>query len=64
MGSCSKETMGCLVIQVSPSILIFYSIAKLLEKRIGTCYWAFTKGIKNFLQSKSSWIQNGQLLLH
>ena len=36
MGSCFKGTIGCLVIQVSPSILIFYSIAELLEKRIGT----------------------------
>ena len=36
MGSCAKGTIGCLVIQVSPSILIFYSIAELLEKKIGT----------------------------
>ena len=36
MGSCSKGTIGCLVIQISPSILIFYSIAELLEERIGT----------------------------
>ncbi len=36
MGSCSKGTIGCLVIQVSPSILIFYSITELLEERIGT----------------------------
>ena len=34
--SCSKGTIVCFVIQVSFNNLIFYSIAGLLEKRVGT----------------------------
>lgn len=50
MGSCAKGTIGCLVIQVSPSILIFYSIAELLEKKIGTLLLG-THDILDFLIS-------------